>query len=259
MLDAKFITLNFRGVRALANVDLAIREGELLGIIGPNGSGKSTLFNVISGIYRPDSGMLEFCGKSLLGLRAADIVCTGVVRTFQNKRLFSNISVLDNVLAATLLTASGSTVGDVLGLRHSREAMQEAEKRVHDSLGKVGLTEMADLLARDLPYGAQNRLEIARGLVLKPKLLLLDEPAAGLNPSERIEIVDLIHSIHQSGITIALVEHDMKIVSNLCSRVVVLDHGEKIADGPTQEVVRDPKVLEAYFGADDGMDEASAS
>ena len=192
-------------------------------------------------------------------LPAADIVRAGVVRTFQNKRLFSNISVLDNVLAAALLSASGSTIGDVLGLYHSREALRLAENRARDSIEKVGLTEMLDLLAKDLPYGAQNRLEIARTLALSPKLLLLDEPAAGLNPSERTEIVDLIHGIHQSGITIALVEHYMKIVSNLCSRIAVLDHGEKIADGPTQEIIHNPKVLEAYFGIDDGMDEVNAS
>ena len=250
MLEAKAVSLSFRGVRALAAVDLQVAQGELLGVIGPNGSGKSTLFNVISGIYRPDSGSLVFAGKSLLGVPPAQIVRDGLVRTFQNKRLFVNLTVHENVMVAALKAEPGSALGDVLGLRRSREALQSAEIRARECLRIVGLTALADVLTKDLPYGAQNRLEIARALVLDPALLLLDEPAAGLNPSERTEVIHLIRKIHERGITIALVEHDMRIVTGLCSRIAVLDHGEKIADGPAKEVIENPKVLEAYFGAE---------
>jgi branched-chain amino acid transport system ATP-binding protein len=250
MLEGKAISLSFRGVRALAGVDLRIEQGELLGVIGPNGSGKSTLFNVISGIYRPDGGALLFQDRSLLGVPPADVVRRGMVRTFQNKRLFSNLTVHENIIVAALKSEEGSALGDVLGLRRSRDGLASAESRARECLRIVGLVGMADVLAKDLPYGAQNRLEIARALVLQPALLLLDEPAAGLNPSERTEVIHLIRSIHERGITIALVEHDMRIVTGLCSRIAVLDHGEKIADGPAREVINDPKVLEAYFGAE---------
>jgi branched-chain amino acid transport system ATP-binding protein len=259
MLDVKAVSLSFRGVRALAAVDLQVAEGELLGVIGPNGSGKSTLFNVISGIYRPDSGRLVFGGKSLIGVPPAQIVRDGLVRTFQNKRLFVNLTVHENVMVAALKAEGGSALGDVLGLRRSREALRSAESRARECLRIVGLTALGDVLTKDLPYGAQNRLEIARALVLDPSLLLLDEPAAGLNPSERTEVVHLIRKIHERGITIALVEHDMRIVTGLCSRIAVLDHGEKIADGPAKEVIENPKVLEAYFGAElSGAEEAAA-
>lgn len=250
MLEAKSICLSFRGVRALAGVDLRIDQGELLGVIGPNGSGKSTLFNVISGIYRPDSGSLALREQSLLGVAPAQVVRRGLVRTFQNKRLFSNLTAQENVAVAALKSQPGSALGDVLGLRGSREALRSAETRARECLRVVGLTVMADVLAKDLPYGAQNRLEIARALALDPMLLLLDEPAAGLNPSERTEVIHLIRGLHERGITIALVEHDMRIVTGLCSRIAVLDHGEKIADGPAKEVIHNPKVLEAYFGAE---------
>ena len=258
MLEVKAISLSFRGVRALAAVDLQVAKGELLGVIGPNGSGKSTLFNVISGIYRPDSGSLVFAGKSLIGVAPAQIVRNGLVRTFQNKRLFVNLTVHENVMVAALKAEPGSALGDVLGLKSAREALQSAEGRARECLRIVGLTPLADVLTKDLPYGAQNRLEIARALVLDPALLLLDEPAAGLNPSERTEVIHLIRKIHERGITIALVEHDMRIVTGLCSRIAVLDHGEKIADGPAKEVIENPKVLEAYFGAElSGVEEAS--
>lgn len=250
MLEATSISLSFQGVRALSGVDLKIDRGELLGVIGPNGSGKSTLFNVISGIYRPDCGKLVFRNESLLGVSPARVVRRGLVRTFQNKRLFSNMTVQENVAVAALKSEAGSALGDVFGLRESRDALKSAHQRACECLHIVGLSAMADVLAKDLPYGAQNRLEIARALVLEPALLLLDEPAAGLNPAERTEVVELIRGLHGRGITIALVEHDMRIVTDLCSRIAVLDHGEKIADGRAKEVIHDPKVLEAYFGAE---------
>lgn len=256
--SATDIGLSFAGVRALSSVSLDIKDGELLGVIGPNGSGKSTLFNVMSGIYQPDKGGMVYGGESIVGLEPGEIVRKGIVRTFQNKRLFGSMTVLENVMVATLKSADGSIAGDVFGLRSSRSVMDACVQRATESLEITGLSDHRDLLARDLPYGAQNRLEIARSLALEPALLLLDEPAAGLNPTERTEVRDLIHEIHKRGVTVVLVEHDVRMVIGLCTRVVVLDHGEVIANGPPTEVVRDPRVVEAYFGVVDDEDAAKA-
>jgi len=258
LLEASDISLGFSGVRALAHVDLAIDEGELVGIIGPNGSGKSTLFNVLSGIYQCDTGSIRLEGSQISGLPPSRIVQRGLVRTFQNKRLFGSMSVLENVLVAAMKGKGGSVLGDVLGLRSSKDAMSQALNLAHRCLERVNLSTWAAGPARDLPYGAQNRLEIARALALEPKLLLLDEPAAGLNPAEREELRSLIASVHSDGVTIALVEHDVRMVTGLCRRVIALDHGEKIADGPSEEVIRNPQVLEAYFGEVEGEELAHA-
>lgn len=258
MFSARSVSLSFSGVRALAGIDLGVNEGELLGVIGPNGSGKSTLFNVMSGIYQLDSGQLEFRGRVIAGMRPADIVRQGIVRTFQNKRLFSNMTVEENVMVAGLKGTAGSALGDVFGTRASKAAMRSCGDRARQCLEAVGLTPMREVLAKDLPYGAQNRLEIARALVLEPSLLLLDEPAAGLNPSERGDVRELIRGIHARGIAIVLVEHDVRMVTGLCPRIAVLDHGEKIADGPAQEVMRDERVLEAYFGTQEQRERAHA-
>ncbi len=252
LLEASKLCLAFSGVRALVDVDLAIDDGELVGIIGPNGSGKSTLFNVLSGIYRCDQGHIVFGGARIDNLGAAQIVRQGIARTFQNKRLFGTMTVLENVVVAALKGGGGSTAGDVLGLSGSRSAMKTAWEAARQCLERVQLSDWAEASARDLPYGAQNRLEIARALALQPKLLLLDEPAAGLNPAERAELRALIQAVHEEGVTIALVEHDVRMVTGLCERVIALDHGEKIADGPSGSVVQDPRVLAAYFGEDDG-------
>lgn len=252
LLQASKVSLAFRGVRALVDVDLSIDQGELVGIIGPNGSGKSTLFNVLSGIYRCDRGHIELGGARIDSLRPAQIVRHGLARTFQNKRLFGSMTVLENVAVAALKDGRGSAAGDVFGLARSRAAMAQAWDLARRCLARVQLTDWANAVARDLPYGAQNRLEIARALALQPRLLLLDEPAAGLNPAERAELRDLIQAVHEEGVTIALVEHDVRMVTGLCRRVIALDHGEKIADGPSAKVIEDPRVLAAYFGeADD--------
>jgi len=248
LLSASGISLAFAGVRALAQIDLEIDEGELLGIIGPNGSGKSTLFNVLTGIYRVDEGSIVFRGQRIEHLGIAQIVRCGIARTFQNKRLFGTMTVLENVVVAAMKGAQGSALGDVLGLRSSAKAREDATAIADRCLALTGLVQAKDLLARDLPYGAQNRLELARALALEPDLLLLDEPAAGLNPSERGELQELIRRIHGEGVTIALVEHDVRMVTGLCARAIVLDHGEKIADGASSAVVRDPRVQAAYFG-----------
>lgn len=250
LLEANDISLEFSGVRALSKVNLSIEQGELIGIIGPNGSGKSTLFNVLSGIYHCDSGVVRLLGETIRGLTPSQIVRRGLVRTFQNKRLFGSMTVFENVLVAALKGRGGSVIGDVLCLPGSRHSMEQARTQARRCLERVNLTSWAGHYARDLPYGAQNRLEIARALALEPKLLLLDEPAAGLNPAERNELRDLISAVHRDGVTIALVEHDVRMVTGLCRRVIALDHGEKIADGQAEDVVRNPQVLEAYFGVD---------
>ena len=259
LLSTSKVSLAFAGVRALVDIDLQIEEGELLGIIGPNGSGKSTLFNVLSGIYRVDQGTIEFRGRRTERLGIAQIVRCGIARTFQNKRLFGTMSVLDNVVVAALKGAQGSVLGDVLGLGSSAKARMKAEDTADRCLALTGLAESMHVLARDLPYGAQNRLELARALALEPTLLLLDEPAAGLNPSERTALQELIRRIHAEGVTIALVEHDVRMVTGLCARAIVLDHGEKIADGASAVVVRDPRVQAAYFGEDESREEAHAT
>jgi branched-chain amino acid transport system ATP-binding protein len=259
LLEVSQISLGFSGVRALVDVDLTIDEGELVGIIGPNGSGKSTLFNVLSGIYRCDHGSIVFDGARIDRLAPAQIVRKGLARTFQNKRLFATMTVLENVVVAALKGKGGSAAGDVFGLASSRSAMSAAWELAHRSLARVKLTGWGSVLARELPYGAQNRLEIARALALQPRLLLLDEPAAGLNPAERSELRQLIEAVHNEGVTIALVEHDVRMVTGLCRRVIALDHGEKIADGPSGVVIEDPRVMAAYFGEADTEEPENAA
>jgi branched-chain amino acid transport system ATP-binding protein len=258
LLEASRISLSFKGVRALDDVDLSIDEGELVGIIGPNGSGKSTLFNVLSGIYRGDAGLIQLAGAAINGMAPSQIVQRGLVRTFQNKRLFGSMTVLENVLVAALKGKSGSPLGDVFAFKRSMQGMSEAQELAHRCLHRVNLSALAAVQARELPYGAQNRLEIARALALEPRVLLLDEPAAGLNPAERDELRGLIEKVHSDGVTIALVEHDVRMVTGLCRRMVALDHGVKIADGPSQEVINNPQVLEAYFGDVQGEEASNA-
>ena len=248
MLDVHTLMLSFRGVRALGGVSLELREGEVLGIIGPNGSGKSTLFNVITGIYAPDRGAVRFRGEAITGLDPRAIVGRGIARTYQNKRLFTSLSVLENVLVPAMRRERGGLLADMLALPHAREAWRAARARALACLDFVGLATMAQAGAGSLAYGQQNRLELARALALEPHLLLLDEPAAGLTQDERLEMRDLIQRIHARGVSVALVEHDMRVVMGLCSRIVVLDHGEVIAAGPPAEIARDPAVIAAYLG-----------
>ncbi len=253
MLDVDAVQLSFRGVRALGGISLELREGEVLGIIGPNGSGKSTLFNVITGIYKPDDGAVRFCGASITGLDPRAVVQRGIARTYQNKRLFPSLTVLENVMVPALRRESGGLLGDMLGLPSAREGWRAARARATECLEFVGLGTMAEVGAGSLAYGQQNRLELARALALEPALLLLDEPAAGLTPDERMDMRSLIERIHARGVSVALVEHDMRVVMGLCSRIVVLDHGEVIAAGAPADIARDPAVIAAYLGtqADD--------
>lgn len=245
MLTVSDIHLSFRGVRALAGVSLTVESGETLGIIGPNGSGKSTLFNVISGIYKPDRGRVTFQDADITAADPRSIVSIGLARTYQNKRLFGSLTVLENVVVPALRTQAGSWLGDLVGKSAGRQA---AEAKARDCLTFVGLQDIAHIQANSLAYGQQNRLEIARALALDPTLLMLDEPAAGLSPPERIEMRDLIERVKARGTAVALVEHDMRVVMQLCSRLVVLDHGEVIATGTPAEVTENPAVIAAYFG-----------
>jgi len=249
MLDVDAVQLSFRGVRALGGISLELREGEVLGIIGPNGSGKSTLFNVITGIYQPDAGAVRFRGASITGLDPRAVVKRGIARTYQNKRLFPSLTVLENVMVPALRRESGGLLGDMLGLPSARDGWRAARAHATECLEFVGLGTMAEVGAGSLAYGQQNRLELARALALEPALLLLDEPAAGLTPDERMDMRSLIERIHARGVSVALVEHDMSVVMGLCSRIVVLDHGEVIAAGLPADIARDPAVIAAYLGA----------
>lgn len=249
MLDVDAVQLSFRGVRALGGISLELREGEVLGIIGPNGSGKSTLFNVITGIYQPDAGAVRFRGASITGLDPRAVVKRGIARTYQNKRLFPSLTVLENVMVPALRRESGGLLGDMLGLPSARDGWRAARAHATECLEFVGLGTMAEVGAGSLAYGQQNRLELARALALEPALLLLDEPAAGLTPDERMDMRSLIERIHARGVSVALVEHDMRVVMGLCSRIVVLDHGDVIAAGAPADIARDPAVIAAYLGA----------
>jgi branched-chain amino acid transport system ATP-binding protein len=254
LLAVEGLSLAFRGLRALNGIGLAIGAGETLGIIGPNGSGKSTLFNVISGIYAPDAGQVRLREQPIAGRDPRAIAALGIARTYQNKRLFRSLTVAENVEVAALRAEAGGWVGDILGRAAARAGRAAAGRAALAALEAVGLAALAGQPAASLSYGQQNRLEIARALALAPALLLLDEPAAGLNPAERADMRGLIAAIAARGITVMLVEHDMRLVMQLCSRIVALDHGEVIAEGPPERVARDRAVIAAYFGAGQAAD-----
>lgn len=249
LLEAHAIRKDFGGVRALHDVSLTIEQGEIYGLIGPNGAGKTTFFNVLTGLYRADHGFFTFKGKRLNISAPHRVARAGIARTFQNIRLFANMTALENVMLGRHLRTSAGVLGAVL--RNRRTCAEEAaiEKRAHELLEYVGIARHGNHLARHLAYGDQRRLEIARALATDPQLLALDEPAAGMNATETAELQKLVEALRDDGLTILLIEHDVRLVMGLCDRIAVLDYGKMITEGAPAQVKTDARVIEAYLGA----------
>src|SRR5713226_7975430 len=248
ILELTDLTKRFGGLLAVDSVSLQIRRGEVFALIGPNGAGKTTLFNNVTGLYQPTSGRVVFDGRNITGSKPHEVARLGIARTFQNIRLFSYMSCIDNVRVGRHVRMRAKLWDSLFKLPLERREEERVTEEAMDLLRFVGIAKSANQYARNLPYGQQRRLEIARALATDPKLLLLDEPAAGFTPQEKVELMALVRRILARGITVFLIEHDMKVVMGISERIVVLDHGEKMAEGPPDEVRKDARVIEAYLG-----------
>ena len=249
MLDVKNLSISFGGLKAVDDFSITIENGQLYGLIGPNGAGKTTIFNLLTGVYKPDGGRILLDGKDITGHKAIQINQAGIARTFQNIRLFKELSVLDNVKVGLHNHHKYSTLSGILRLPSYYKVEKEMDERAMELLKVFDLDKEFDYKASNLPYGKQRKLEIARALATEPKLLLLDEPAAGMNPNETAELMKTIRFVRDHfDMTVLLIEHDMKLVSGICERLTVLNFGHMLAEGPTSEVLSNPEVIKAYLG-----------